>query len=226
MEVFVGDEPVGFVGGMAGRTYWAQWYCLAREQDAEEHWLGLYLEPAPGEDEDPEVQLEPSSPLQMVAATLEATGTPLLRTDFSDDAAWSTVVSEVTRPADLGGGYDEYQPAISPFDDRFFEGATGASLAEIWSSHAMEGGYVLLADARSSAEAADGRDVTVEYVDLSVEGDEDSELLHSYLGRTFRCAAREVAAIEANLSIANLDFSDFADSLDDQGVFRGFEPGE
>jgi hypothetical protein len=224
MEVYVGNEPAGYVGGMAGRAYWAQWYCLSRDKGGEEHLLGLYLEPAPGEDEDADDQLDTRHPLELVAATLEAAGTPLLRTDFSDDAAWTTVVSEVTKPADFGGGDDDYEPAVTPFADRFFEGATGASLAETWSSQGIQRGYALLADARSSEEAAEGREVTVEYVDLSVEDDEDAELFDSYLGRTFRCAAREVASIEANLAIANMDFSDFADSLDDEGVFRGFEP--
>jgi hypothetical protein len=33
---------------------------------------------------------------------------------------------------------------------------------------------------------------------------------------------RQVQAIENNLSIANMDFFEFADSADADGVFRGF----
>ena len=33
----------------------------------------------------------------------------------------------------------------------------------------------------------------------------------------------EVALIEANLSIANMDFEEFADSVGPDGVFRGFD---
>lgn len=39
---------------------------------------------------------------------------------------------------------------------------------------------------------------------------------------SFRALSREVADIEANLSIANLDFRDFQESAAADGVFRGF----
>jgi len=41
-------------------------------------------------------------------------------------------------------------------------------------------------------------------------------------GRELRCEVGEVASIEVNLSIANMDFDEFADSADADGVFRGF----
>ena len=65
-------------------------------------------------------------------------------------------------------------------------------------------GYALLADARSMAEAAGGGEVTVAYVDLSVEDEEDAELLDSFPGNTFRCVTGEIASIEVNLNLANL----------------------
>ena len=54
-------------------------------------------------------------------------------------------------------------------------------------------------------------DITVVYVDL-----------YDDPGRSFRCAASEIAFIESNLSIANMDFEEFADSVDGDGVYRGF----
>ncbi|WP_373306998.1 DUF6924 domain-containing protein [Micromonospora gifhornensis] len=42
-------------------------------------------------------------------------------------------------------------------------------------------------------------------------------------GRTFRVPPRWYAEVSANLSIANMDFADFADSVDASGVFQGFE---
>jgi len=41
-------------------------------------------------------------------------------------------------------------------------------------------------------------------------------------GRTFRAIASEVPSTEASLFVANMDFHDFADSVDHDGVFRGF----
>jgi hypothetical protein len=41
-------------------------------------------------------------------------------------------------------------------------------------------------------------------------------------GRTFRVIPREMWGVENNLSIANMDYDDFANSADADGVFRGF----
>jgi hypothetical protein len=40
--------------------------------------------------------------------------------------------------------------------------------------------------------------------------------------RTFRVIPSQMWAVENNLSIANMDFSDFADAVDQDGIFRGF----
>lgn len=39
---------------------------------------------------------------------------------------------------------------------------------------------------------------------------------------TFRALPSQVQSIQNNLSIANMDFEEFAESVDDDGVFRGF----
>ncbi len=41
-------------------------------------------------------------------------------------------------------------------------------------------------------------------------------------GRTFRVIPSEVWGVENNLSIANMDFEEFADNCDRDDVFRGF----
>jgi hypothetical protein len=46
--------------------------------------------------------------------------------------------------------------------------------------------------------------------------------LGSGVGGEFRALPSEVQAIENNLSIANMDFGDFASTVDGGGVFRGF----
>lgn len=37
-----------------------------------------------------------------------------------------------------------------------------------------------------------------------------------------RAIATELYSIEANLSIGNMDFAEFADAMDEEGIFRGF----
>ena len=41
-------------------------------------------------------------------------------------------------------------------------------------------------------------------------------------GQIFRALPAAVQAIENNLSIANMDFAEFAENCDPEGVFRGF----
>ena len=143
---------------------------------------------------------------------------PLLRTNFTDDAAWRRVVTAVTAEVhgpDFGG---TYTPNIQPIENQAFEGATGESLAA--QANDKTYGYVILADARSMRESAGG-ELTVRLVDLSV-APEDAEEFGWLLGREFRSVVTEVASIEANLSIANMDFDEFADAVEEDGVFRGF----
>ena len=42
-------------------------------------------------------------------------------------------------------------------------------------------------------------------------------------GRRFRAIASAIASIDNNLSIANMGFSEFANAVDESGVFRGFD---
>jgi hypothetical protein len=162
-----------------------------------------------------------------LAETFENAGTPLIRTDFSDDTAWNRLVGEVTAATDFDGSpYGPYEPNVTVFQDPDFAGVTGDVLAEKCAPHPELRGYVVLADARSVAEAAGADEITIDYVDLSIENDADAELFESFLGRTFRCAVSEFASTEANLAIANMDFHEFADNVQQDGVFRGFAPSD
>jgi hypothetical protein len=42
-------------------------------------------------------------------------------------------------------------------------------------------------------------------------------------GRTFRLPPRWYADVSANLTIANMDFAEFADATDASGTFRGVD---
>jgi len=64
------------------------------------------------------------------------------------------------------------------------------------------------------ADAQTMRDETVLFVDFNE--------LNEQVGRTFRSIPSEVEPIVANLSLANMDFAEFADKTDADGIFRGF----
>ena len=46
--------------------------------------------------------------------------------------------------------------------------------------------------------------------------------LHERTGREFRAIPSQIQGIENDLSIANMDFEEFAESADESGIFRGF----
>jgi hypothetical protein len=46
--------------------------------------------------------------------------------------------------------------------------------------------------------------------------------LYERSGHEFRAVPSQIQGIENNLSIANMDFEEFAESVDESGVFRGF----
>ena len=46
--------------------------------------------------------------------------------------------------------------------------------------------------------------------------------LYADRGRTFRAIPSQIQGIENNLSIANMDFFEFADNVNEDGIFRGF----
>ena len=47
--------------------------------------------------------------------------------------------------------------------------------------------------------------------------------LYSERGKTFRAIPSQVFNIQSNLSLANMDWEEFADNVDDDLIFRGFK---
>jgi hypothetical protein len=125
----------------------------------------------------------------------------LLRTDFSDDAAWADLCEAVQLPSEEG-----FQARLNCISDPAYNGLTVAQLVAL----APKGGdhtFAFIAD----RVAITNPDRPVLVVDLYDEP-----------GRTFRVIPREMWGVENNLSIANMDYSEFADNADPDGVFRGF----
>jgi hypothetical protein len=125
----------------------------------------------------------------------------LLRTDFSDDAAWAALCKASQAASD-----EDFQANIDCVSNRSFEGLAieqVVALAQNGSSNLL----AFLADRLALTDPE--RPILV--VDLAHEP-----------GRTFRVIPREMWSVENNLSLANMEFSEFADNVDADGVFRGF----
>ena len=128
----------------------------------------------------------------------------LLRTDFSDDAAWVSLCEAVQQPNDEG-----FQARVVCISDVAYDALALDDLivpppkGDPCGHHAV----AFIADARTFADA--------EQPILVVNLQEKPE-------RTFRVIPCEMWSVENNLSIANMDYNDFADSAGVDGVFRGF----
>lgn len=138
--------------------------------------------------------------MKPIPETVEST---VLRTDFSDEAAWQALCEAIEAP-EPDYGYQAYVEFIS---DRDFEGMTVemvlASIPENW-RHS----FLFIVDQKAIADP--------EHPVLVVD-------LYTERGRTFRVIPGEMWGVENNLSIANMDFAEFADNADADGVFRGFD---
>ena len=126
----------------------------------------------------------------------------MLRTDFSDEACWRSVRAEV-----LAETVDGFRAYVDVIEDPAFDGlGTDEVLAAVGDDYRW--GYLVVGDRVTMTEA--------EHPFLVLD-------LLDERGRSFRALPREIQSIENNLSIANMDFSEFADSASPDGVFRGFE---
>lgn len=124
----------------------------------------------------------------------------VLRTDFSDAAAWDAVCIEIQEEGDEG--FRAYVECVSDPD---FAGLSVAQILECAADTARSFLFVVDSEALSNPEHP------VLVIDLFEER-----------GRTFRVIPSELWGVENNLSIANMDFCSFADCVDSDGVFRGF----
>ncbi|MET8629782.1 hypothetical protein ABZW30_39680 [Kitasatospora sp. NPDC004669] len=126
----------------------------------------------------------------------------VLRTDFGSAAAWEAVLAAID-------GSDENRHATY-VSDRSFDGVNAQALVD--------------------ADAAADDDDKLCYLfiaDTTTMTDDEHPLLAVDLcdepGRTFRVPPRWYSDVSANLTIANMDFAEFADAADASGTFRGFD---
>ncbi|MEO6525215.1 MAG: hypothetical protein ABIP93_01185 [Gemmatimonadaceae bacterium] len=134
------------------------------------------------------------------AAVAPSTDAVVIRTDFSDQAAWELVRKTISTPLSGLRAYVQFA------DDREYDGITGDRLRAVLTNRSPRQ-YAIVADRMTMAHP----DHPLRIIDLTT-----SE------ARAFRALPTHIASIENNLSIANMDFVEFADAVHDDGIFRGF----
>ncbi|MGW0178719.1 DUF6924 domain-containing protein [Nocardia sp. NPDC003345] len=132
----------------------------------------------------------------------------LVRTDFDDDDAWRVVAALAMAPG--VGEEAEFVASLTCIDNRENDGLSVDALLERIGDRPTY--FAFLADAVTLGDP--------EHPILAV--DTGPEETGHERGRTVRILPSEMWGIENNLSIANMDFQDFADVADPDGVFRGF----
>ncbi len=144
----------------------------------------------------------------------------LVRTDFTDDNAWEQVRDEATREyADEYGADELFSANVWPVSDPEWAGAAWDSVRAAAPADGEEGPSVLFI-ADSVTFASPEHPILV--VDLQYKWVALAEFPEVADRTPFRCIPSQLWGVENNLNISNMDWEDFAEAVDDDGVFRDF----
>jgi hypothetical protein len=136
---------------------------------------------------------------------LPSTNNPLvIRTEFGNQRSWETICKLIREP--VKEGEYEFHANVEFVEDSEFRDLTKEQLLAL-APRGYKHSFLLAADAA----AIGNPEFPIRVVDLGGER-----------GRTFRAIPSQIQAIENNLSIANMSFFEFADNVQEDGVFRGF----
>ena len=126
--------------------------------------------------------------------------TPLLRTDGTRPDRWSALLACIETPTDLG-----FQAYVAVLTDPELEGLTEEEIGRLpRADNAMR--FVLVADELAQADD----DFPILVVDISGEG-----------RPSFRVTCKCLWAVQNNLWLANMDWEEFSEATDADGVYRG-----
>jgi hypothetical protein len=130
---------------------------------------------------------------------------PVIRTDFSDQSIWEQVRAEIQKPV----GLLRFRAFVEFIDDPQYAGISRDQLLELLPPN-YNHSFIIIAD-RMTLSHPEHPLLVIDLFDQS--------------RRDFRAIPAKIQGIENNLSIANMDFEEFANAADADGIFRGF-PGE
>lgn len=127
----------------------------------------------------------------------------VIRTDFGNQEAWDTVCGLIRAPV-----HEENSTFYANVDFVEHGQYRNLSVAELLAAlpRDYKHSFLFVVD----RDALSSPDFPILVVDL-----------YESRGRSFRTIPTQVQSIENNLSIANMDFEEFAEAVDERGVFRG-----
>jgi hypothetical protein len=125
----------------------------------------------------------------------------VVRTDFSDATAWHALCAAIREPV----GEFRFRAYVDFLSDPEYDGLAPDQLRSLMPKPARF--FFFIVD-RVALSHPDHPILVLDLLDQP--------------GRSFRVIPSEMWSVENNLSIANMDFEDFAKSVDRDGIFRGF----
>lgn len=147
----------------------------------------------------------------------------VVRTDFSDDETWLLVKKQVTAPQKDPITGMRFTANVKCLADSANAGVNFNNLV-----HSLPDDYpgflVFVVDETT----INHQEHPVLVIGFSPESTDPKEYERKPNQtpkeqiKSFRALPAMIQCIENNLSIANMDFDDFANSVDDDGIFRGF----
>jgi|tagenome__1003787_1003787.scaffolds.fasta_scaffold20254578_2 hypothetical protein len=129
----------------------------------------------------------------------------LVRTWFGDDGVWESLLLEIRTPSD-----DGFLANVTPVNEPALEGLSAEALMAKQTTGPM---VSFLADEITLT--SDEHPILAVWVLPRHDGDERDH-------RPFRVVPAELWSVENNINLANMDWPEFAGSVGEDGVFRGF----
>ena len=126
--------------------------------------------------------------------------TPIIRTDFTDEATWKKIQRDIAATNGMG-----FSANVQFIDEKQYSGLTRQELLQRIPG-LKSYGCIFVADTTAMS--------TMEHHLLVLDPSNPE-------GKTFRVIPSEAWGVENNLSLANMDYSEFTDAADSDGVFRG-----
>ncbi|MCU0389641.1 MAG: hypothetical protein MUE81_00840 [Thermoflexibacter sp.] len=131
------------------------------------------------------------------------TGNPLvIRTFFDNDTEWEIICKKIIAPDPIL----DFKAYVDFLSSTEFENCTPEDFISIDEYKSYEHYFIFIVDEQTITNP--------EYPILCIG-------LKSDKGKAFRIIPSKMWSVENNLSIANMDFEDFQDTTDEDGVYRG-----
>lgn len=138
----------------------------------------------------------------------------VIRTDFAHEQEWVQIQAMIVEPQTEDG----FAAIVQFVDDKAYDGLTASRLLQMVPAES-DYTFAFLVDTVALTHP-EWPILVVNFDDWAEDGEVEGRGPH--YGATFRVVPSAMWSVENNLSIANMDWEDFADSVDDDGIFRGF----